>query len=238
MCAARLSNLTKLSIYLRLRSLSLNTMSLHRIFNLFDSNLRNQFHLRPLSALWPPLLLGHPADVSTLLSPFLHDGSNCLDFDAFCELHCSLGDTLSAGGDEWDFGNKNKNQDDKNNYELHEEALQGGWWGRKQLHLQHGASDDVRHAGAVLQSLRHNRVRLIATRRRRVYFGNFKNTYEDFCHSGTALIKSSANLIFFFVFSLIASRNLFCFLIDLDEIKLEQAYNTHHSYFQGHVNTC
>ncbi|KAK8950385.1 putative calcium-binding protein CML27 [Platanthera guangdongensis] len=89
----------------RLRSSSLNTVRLRRVFDIFDSNGDSVITADELCQVLDRLGLGgDPAELQSLVASFLLPGQAGLDFDTFETLHRALGDAIfgvedDAGGD-------------------------------------------------------------------------------------------------------------------------------------------
>ncbi|KAJ6832434.1 putative calcium-binding protein CML27 [Iris pallida] len=90
----------------RLRSPSLNTLRLRRVFDIFDDNRDGEITIPEISLALDRLGLG-PDDATELeltVSSFIRPDRAGLDFDDFQALHSALGDTLfgpGTGGDEF-----------------------------------------------------------------------------------------------------------------------------------------
>ncbi|KAK8925748.1 putative calcium-binding protein CML27 [Platanthera zijinensis] len=79
----------------RLRSSSLNTVRLRRVFDIFDSNGDSVITADELCQVLDRLGLGgDPAELRSLVASFLQPGQAGLDFDNFETLHRALGDAI------------------------------------------------------------------------------------------------------------------------------------------------
>lgn len=88
----------------RLRSPSLNSLRLHRVFDLFDRNGDGEITSEELCLALDCLGLGvDPAELSSSIASYIPPGRLGLDFDSFSSIHRALGDALldaDGGGGE------------------------------------------------------------------------------------------------------------------------------------------
>lgn len=79
----------------RLRSPSLNTLRLRRVFDLFDQDADGQITIPELSLALDRLGLGaDPSDLASTISSFIRPDRDGLEFEDFEALHRELGDSL------------------------------------------------------------------------------------------------------------------------------------------------
>ncbi|PKA60291.1 Calcium-binding protein CML42 [Apostasia shenzhenica] len=84
----------------RLRSSSLNSLRLRRVFDLFDHNGDGEITADEFCLAMDRLGLGaDPAELCSLVASFIQPGRLGLDFEDFCSLHLSLGDALFGPAD-------------------------------------------------------------------------------------------------------------------------------------------
>ena len=79
----------------RLRSPSLNTIRLRRIFDIFDENKDGEITVRELNRALDKLgLKESPDELQSAIKDFVMEGKSGLAFEGFVELHQSLGDSI------------------------------------------------------------------------------------------------------------------------------------------------
>ncbi|PKU85435.1 calcium-binding protein CML42-like [Dendrobium catenatum] len=93
----------------RLRSCSLNSVRLRRVFDIFDRNGDGVITADELCEALDRLGLGaDPSDLRSLVASFLQPGQSGLNFDAFHSLHRELGDAIFGDND----GGEEEEEDD------------------------------------------------------------------------------------------------------------------------------
>ncbi|KAK8959902.1 putative calcium-binding protein CML27 [Platanthera guangdongensis] len=89
----------------RLRSQSLNSVRLRRVFDLFDHNSDGEITIEELSLALDRLGLGADLDeISSIVAAHISPGQSGLDYLDFEDLHRALGESLFAAAEEGEIG--------------------------------------------------------------------------------------------------------------------------------------
>ncbi|XP_058075860.1 calcium-binding protein CML42-like [Magnolia sinica] len=94
-------SLTRASHSFRLRSSSLNSLRLRRIFDVFDRNADGMITAQELGRALEQLGLEvEPIELECIVQLYVKPGNSGLEYDDFEALHRSLGDSIFSGGND------------------------------------------------------------------------------------------------------------------------------------------